>query len=99
MPGYLVVTQTVNDLEKYMGEYLPQAMPLLQKHGIEVVVAHFNGEAAEGSGNCALVLKGPSTDAVTAFLNDPEYAAPKALRHSISSGATVMVAPNFTPPS
>ena len=41
MTAYLALTQKVNDLDKYQETYIPQVRPLLEKYGIEVLVAQF----------------------------------------------------------
>jgi uncharacterized protein (DUF1330 family) len=49
MTAYLALTQKVNDLDKYQETYIPQVRPVLEKYGIEVLVAHFGATAIEGA--------------------------------------------------
>lgn len=99
MTAYLALTHKVADVDKYVGEYVPKVMPLLQKHGIEVLAAHFGAKAVEGSADSLILLRAGSDAAFTAFYNDPDYADPKALRLSITSGGNMVIAPEFEMPS
>ncbi len=46
MAAYLVLMQEIHDLEGYRGEYVPQVLPLLQKHGAQFLVAGSGQEPA-----------------------------------------------------
>ena len=72
--------------------------PLLGKHGIEVLAAHFGASAVEGSADSVVILRAESEDSFRNFYEDPDYADLKALRHSITSGPNLVIAPEFTPP-
>ena len=98
MTAYLVLTQRVADVDKYVGEYVPQLVPLVQKHGIEVLAAHFGATAIEGNADSVIVMRAGSEAAFRSLYDDPEYAGPKALRWSITSEQNMVVAPEFTPP-
>lgn len=98
MTAYFVLTQEVEDANRYLSEYAPQIGPLLERHGIEVLVAHFGTTALEGPANSVIVLRAESEEALRSFYDDPDYAQPKALRHSITSNANGVIAPEFTPP-
>lgn len=39
MAAYLVLMQEIHDLDGYTGEYVPQVVPLLEKHGAQILVA------------------------------------------------------------
>ncbi len=99
MTAYLALTHKVTDVDKYVGDYVPQVLPILQKHGIEVLAAHFGATAIEGSADSLILLRAESEAAFSGFYNDPDYAGPKALRFSITSDQNMVVAPEFTPPS
>jgi uncharacterized protein (DUF1330 family) len=99
MTAYLVVTQTIGDVDAYVGEYGPPVLQLFDKYGIEVVAAQFGAQAMEGDANCVVILRAESEDVFRTLYDDPEYAAPKALRHSITSNTNMLVAPAFTPPA
>ena len=70
-------------------------MPLLEKHGIEVLVAQFGATAFEGSADSLIILRAESEADLRNFYNDPDYAGPKALRQSITSDANWVLAPQF----
>jgi uncharacterized protein (DUF1330 family) len=99
MAAYLVLMQEVDDVDRYRSEYLPGVVPLLQKHGAEVLVAGFDAEAAEGEPpNSTVVIRFADADAVWGFLNDPDYQPVKEIRLSTTSRGQMVVAPEFTPP-
>jgi uncharacterized protein (DUF1330 family) len=98
LTAYVALTQKVNDVDKYVETYIPQVMPLLEKYGIEVRVAHFGAKAIEGSADSLIILRADSEEVVRAFYDDPEYSRPKALRHSITSDANLVLAPEFAIP-
>jgi uncharacterized protein (DUF1330 family) len=96
--AYLALTHKVADVDKYLGDYVPQVTPLLSKHGIEVLAAHFGATALEGSVDSVILLRAESEGAFHDFYDDPDYVEPKALRASITSERNMVVAPEFTPP-
>jgi len=96
MTAYLALTHKVADVDKYLGDYVPQVVPLLQKHGIEVLAGHFGATALEGSADSVILLRAESEAAFREFYDDPDYAGPKALRLSITSDQNMVVAPQFT---
>ena len=97
MTAYLALTQNVADLEKYVDEYVPPVLQLFEKYGIEILAAQFGASAIEGNANCVVVLRAESEDVFRNLYNDPDYEAPKALRHSITSNPNLLVAPEFAP--
>lgn len=98
MAAYLVLMQQVDDVERYRDEYVPAVMPLLRRHGAEVVVAGFEAEAAEGEPpNSTVVIRFNDAGAARGFLDDPEYQPVKAIRLSVTSRGQAVVAPAFTP--
>ena len=98
MTAYLALTHKVADVDKYVGDYVPQVMPILEKHGIEVLAAHFDATAIEGDADSVILLRADSEDTFRDFYDDPDYAGPKALRLSITSDQNMVVAPEFAPP-
>jgi uncharacterized protein (DUF1330 family) len=96
--AYLALTHKVADVDKCIGDYVPQVMPLLEKHGIEVLAAHFGATALEGSADSVIVLRAETEGAFRDFYDDPDYAGAKALRFSITSDQDMVVAPEFAPP-
>lgn len=99
MAAYFVLTQQVDDVERYVGEYIPQVMPFLGKHGAEILAASFEANGVEGEPpNGVVVLRFPSEEAGHAFVNDPDYGPAKALRHSITRNFNAVIVPEFTMP-
>jgi len=100
MAAYFVLMQQIDDFDRYMNEYVPRVLPLLQQHGGEFVVAGPGSEPAEGEPpNSTVVVRFADTDAVWGFLNDPDYQPVKEIRLSTTSRGQMVVAPEFTPPS
>jgi len=90
--------QEVDDVDRYRGEYVPGVVPLLQKHGGELVVAGSDAEPAEGEPpNSTVVIRFADADAAWGFLNDPDYQPVKEIRLSATSRGQMVVAPEFTP--
>jgi uncharacterized protein (DUF1330 family) len=98
MTAYMVLTHKIVDLKRYVDEYVPLVIPLLERHGIEVVAAELNGDALEGGATSAIVFRGASKDAFRALYEDPDYADPKALRHSLTTDRNMVIAPELASP-
>ena len=66
---------------------------LIAKHGGEYMVRGGEFEVLEGTWTPTrlVMFSFPSRDNIHAFLDDPDYADLKALRHSISTTNTVAV--------
>ena len=99
MSAYFILTQTITDPERYQEEYIPGVLPFLAKYKAEVVVADFNatplqGEPAKG----VVVIKFPSEQVIQDFMDDPEYKPVKDIRLAITTNASAVMAPAFTPP-
>ena len=78
-----------------MGDYVPPVMPLLEKHGIEVLVAQFGATAFEGSADSLIILRAESEAALRNFYNDPTTQARRHSAESITSDANWVLAPQF----
>ncbi len=98
MAAYLALTQHVADVDRYLGEYVPPVVRLFEKYGVEILAAQFGASAIEGSANSVIILRAESEDVFRDLYDDPDYAASKALRHSITSNPNLLVAPEFKPP-
>jgi uncharacterized protein (DUF1330 family) len=92
MSVYLVVNVDVRDPAAYE-EYKAGVPALIAKHGGEYLVRGGKVEVLEGEWRPKrmTVLKFPSHEAVHAYLNDPEYAPLKSLRHRIAPTQMVAV--------
>jgi uncharacterized protein (DUF1330 family) len=96
MAAYFVLMQQVDDIERYRSEYVPGVVPLLAKHGGELVVGGFDAEAVEGEPpNSTIVIRFPDEDAARAFLDDPEYRPARELRFALTSQRQGVIAPGF----
>ena len=90
--------QEIHDPEGYTGEYVPQVLPLLQKHGAEILVAGSDQQPAEGEPpNSTVVIRFPDTEAVWGFLNDPDYQPVKEIRYRATTRGQMVVAAEFIP--
>lgn len=49
MTYYAVLTHTVDDPERYVRDYVPDVVPLIARHGGEVLVAMIGGTGFGGS--------------------------------------------------
>lgn len=100
MSAYFILTQNLEDQERYLNEYVPIAMPALQRHGGELLVFDPAAERLEGSPNhCVVVLRFPDKESISAFLDDPEYQPGKELRYAITSNIQAVMVPEFRPPA
>ncbi len=96
MAAYLVLMQHVDDTDRYRSEYVPGVLPILSKHGGDVLVAGFDAKAAEGEPpNSTVVIRFPDEAAAWAFLDDPDYRPVRELRFSITSRGQAVVAPEL----
>ena len=72
MSAHLIASYDIVDPKGYEG-YVPAVLPLLLKHGAEILVADFEAEALEGgSRGVNVVLKFDSEEAARNLNNDPD---------------------------
>ena len=73
MPVYILAIYDIFDATAYE-PYVPGVVPLLQKHGAEILVADYEAQMLEGeSGSTYVVLRFESEVAALAWYNDPAY--------------------------
>ena len=100
MSAYFILTQTIDELEKFHQSYIPKVFPILKKHGGEVLVADFAAEPLKGEpAKGAVVIRFPSKQAILDFENDPEHQPTKKKRHDLTSNANAVMADEFALPS
>lgn len=100
MSAYVILTQTINDLQRYTQEYIPGVVPFLSKHGAEVLVADFEAKPLEGKPvKSVVVLRFPSEQAIRDFYDDPGYQPVKQIRLGITTNGNAVIAPAFVPQS
>lgn len=93
MPAFLVVDTKITDPDAYEG-YKAQAKPIAEKHGgayrarggaLQVV------ESDLWTPTRLVIIEFPSVEAARAFVDDPEYAPVKAIRHGASQATVAIV--------
>lgn len=98
MSAYIIATYDIVDPKGYEG-YVPGVVPLLQKHGAEVLVAEYDAQALEGEARSVyVVLRFRSEEAARAWYNDPNYAPVKKLRLDSCANRNAVIAKQFVPP-
>ncbi len=92
MAGYLIVQNEVSDAEAYEA-YKAEAAPTVAAYGGEYVVRGGEFEVLEGAWSMprTVIIRFPSVERARAWYNSPEYAAPKAVRQSASSGNMIII--------
>lgn len=99
MATYLIASYDVDDPRAFEA-YGPAVMPLLQKHGAELVVADRDARVVEGERReVNVVLRFQSEAAALGFIHDPEYEPVKAIRLRATSNGTVILTDQFVPPA
>ena len=99
MAFYVIASYDIVDPEGYKG-YVPGVMPLLAKHGAEVLVAEFDGQALEGPKRSVyVVLKFASEEAALGWYQDPAYESVKKIRLTSCNNNSLVLAREFVPPS
>ena len=97
MAAYFIASYDIADPQGYE-PYVPQVLPLLQKHGAEIVVADRGAQALEGQARgVTVVLRFESEDAARAFYDDPAYAPVKKIRIDSTHNGSVVIAKEFVP--
>lgn len=78
--AYIIVSYDIVDHEGYDG-YVHGVVPLLQKHGAEVLVAEYEARPLEGDARSVyVVLRFASEEAALAWYNDPAYEPVRNIR-------------------
>lgn len=99
MAVYVIASYEIADLKTYEG-YVAGVMPLLQKHGAEILVADRDTVSVEGRPpKVAVVLKFDSEKGARDWYNDPAYNPVKQIRLSSTTNGTIVLAKEFKMPS
>lgn len=99
MSAYIIASYDIVDEKGYEG-YVPAVVPLLAKHGAEILVADYGAQSLEGEKRTAyVVLRFSSEKAALAWYNDPAYDDVKKMRIDSSANSNVVLAHEFVPPS
>jgi uncharacterized protein (DUF1330 family) len=99
MAAYLIAEFDVTDSKAFEG-YGPVVIPLLEKHGAEILAADYDGKALEGQRRGAyVIIRFDSEEAAMNCYNDPAYKPSLALRLSCTAnGSLALVKEGYTPP-
>jgi len=96
--AYIIATYDIRDAKRYEG-YVPGVVPLLQKHGAEILVADFDARALEGDKRSVyVVLRFKSEQAAMNWYNDPTYEPVKKIRLDSCGNGNLALARQFVPP-
>lgn len=99
MAVYVIATYDVVDPKGYEG-YVPGVVPLLQKHGAEILAADYEAKVLEGQARGVnVVLKFASEEAARNWYDDPAYAPVKKIRLDATRNGAIVIAREFQPPS
>lgn len=99
MAVYVIATYDVADPKAYEG-YVPGVVPLLQKHGAEILAADYQAKLLEGQArSVCIVLKFASEEAARNWHDDPAYAPVKKIRLDATKNGAMVIANQFQPPS
>ena len=92
MTAYLIVDVDVHDEEAY-AEYVRRVPALVEKHSGTYLVRGGAAENAEGDWQPSrmVVIAFADTQTARGFLDDPEYALVKAIRHRVATSRGIIV--------
>jgi uncharacterized protein (DUF1330 family) len=99
MSVYVIISYDIRDPEAFEG-YVPGVLPLLEKHGAEILVADFDVKPVEGEKHGVyVVLRFESEDAALAWYNDPAYEPVREIRLTSCDNNHAVLAKGFVPPN
>lgn len=99
MSAYIIVSYDIVDREGYEG-YVPRVVPLLAKHGAEVLVAEYDARSLEGEARSVyVVLRFESEEAALGWYNDPAYEPVRKIRFDSCDNNAMVLAKQWVPPS
>ena len=97
MAVYLVTSCDITDPEKY-ALYAPNVMPILQKHGAEIVAADKNAITVDGEQrDLTVIMKFPTSEALTELISDPDYAPWMEIRLASTTNRATIIVGEFNP--
>ena len=99
MAAYFLASYEIDDPKGYEA-YVPGVIPLLQKHGAEILVADYESKTIEGNAcRVNIVLRFESEEAAMNWYNDPDYEPVKQIRLTTTTNGTASLVKQFVPPS
>ena len=92
MPAYVIVDIDVHDSVRYE-EYKKLAAPTVALYGGKYIVRGGKTETVEGdwSPKRLVVLEFPTVERAKAWLNSPEYAPAREIRHATATSQMIIV--------
>ncbi len=97
MPVYYITQYDIIDSKSYQ-EYITKVIPLLMKHGGELLVADLDTKIIEGEPrNFTAIIKFTSEDDALNWYNDIEYIQAKSIRLKATRGTSAVLAKHFVP--
>lgn len=98
MSVYVIAGYDIDNPAGYEG-YVEGVLPLLRKHGAEILVADFDAKALEGRApGVNVVLRFDSEQAARNWYNDPDYVPVKQIRLNSTKNGSIVLAKEFTAP-
>ena len=98
MSAYVIAVYDIADPKGYEG-YVPEVVPLLQKHGAKILAAEYDAQVLEGEKRSVYVIvQFPSEPAALAWYNDPDYEPVKKIRFASCENSNLVLAKQFVPP-
>ena len=98
MSVYVIARYDIAAPKEYEG-YVPGVLPLLQKHGAEILVADYEAKGLEGRpSGVNVVLKFESEEAARNWYDDPAYGPVKQIRLNATKNGVVVLAKQFVMP-
>jgi uncharacterized protein (DUF1330 family) len=98
MAAYIIASYDVTDPNGFLA-YQASVIPILLKHGAEVLVADPAGAPLEGEpGRMTVVLKFASRQHALDWYNDPDYAPVRQLRLDATTNGRMSLTDEFRMP-
>jgi uncharacterized protein (DUF1330 family) len=98
MSAYLITQVTTDEPERLL-PYLRGVIPLIERHGGELVDLVRATETLEGSwpeGAFSALVRFPDRERLQAFWSDPDYDGLRRLRHEVAT-STIVAAASLRP--
>jgi uncharacterized protein (DUF1330 family) len=97
--AYVIVSYDIVDREVYTS-YVDRAVPILAKHGGELLVADADARPLEGKPRSVhVVLRFASEEAALTWYHDPAYVAVKRIRVAACDNTSMVLAKEHVPPA
>lgn len=92
MPAYMLTFVRVEDAETHARDYMPNAVPIVERHGGRPLSVTENFDVLEGSlpDGRLVLMEFPTKQHAEAFYADPEYQPLMEIRKKISSSDAVL---------